>query len=558
MLAKLYRFQVQGIEFAVSRHGRALIGDEMGTGKTVQALAVAYIYRSEWPLLILVPASLRFVWRDEVRKWLPTIPAAQVEVIKRASQSLKGDKQIYIVSYSIAKDLQQTLRWKVVIADEAHYLKNKQAKRTIKLSPIIMGARRAILLSGTPMLGRPSDIYNSMHVLRPDVFKTFREFGHRYCDPKKGWHGIEWKGATNTEELHWILMRTAVIRRKKAEVLKELPTRLRQKIEVEANEKHVRKIRQILGRFSAEEISSALMKEDGGKELKDRIMEAYQLTGLAKIRGIIEFLDTLVENDTKFILFAEHLAVLDSVAEELRRRELDYVRIDGAVPMEKRHELVAKFQTEETCKVALLSISASSQGISLTAANTVVFAEYNWTPGMMDQAEGRVHRIGQESPVNVYYLHASDTLDNVLYGVVRSKERVVAEVIDGNKSGGESSEPAADDRTVGSEHDSSSQILEINALARIEARSVAKRRVSPIVTVRSESAKSQGQVEECRQTQSVHSSDGGKTAPVELTVISDSPDSERKRNKRVSSVLSKCEDVERLEREHCKVHVLDK
>lgn len=124
------------------------------------------------------------------------------------------------------------------------------------------------------------------------------------------------------------------------------------------------------------------------------LLNAYSLTGAAKVKGVIEFIDTLLENKAKFIVFAHHYEVLDQIEDSLVKKKIQYIRIDGRVDTGKRYEAVRKFQTNPNIMVGVLSLTASGQGITLTAASTVVFAEMNWTPGMMVQAEDRVHRIG--------------------------------------------------------------------------------------------------------------------------------------------------------------------
>lgn len=130
-------------------------------------------------------------------------------------------------------------------------------------------------------------------------------------------------------------------------------------------------------------------------------MSAYRLTGEAKVRGCIDFIDNLLESGCKFLLFAHHLSVLDSFQKYLISKQAtskfccQHIRIDGRTKVEDRHKLVNQFQNCDSIRVALLSISACSVGMTLTAASTVVFSELIWTPSMMQQAEDRVHRIGQ-------------------------------------------------------------------------------------------------------------------------------------------------------------------
>ena len=169
-------------------------------------------------------------------------------------------------------------------------------------------------------------------------------------------------------------------------------------------------------------------------EEKLTFAEAYSLTGLAKLKGIKEYIKYLLENHCKFIIYAYHIAVLDSIEEFLREFEVGYTRIDGRVLNEKRDSAVAKFQNEEDCKVALLGITACATGINLTAASTILFAELYWTPAIMIQAEDRAHRIGQQHDnVHVHYLYGADTIDEIIFPRLRDKYFVVSTTLDNQK-----------------------------------------------------------------------------------------------------------------------------
>ena len=164
-----------------------LFGDEMGVGKTVQAIGLAYLYRNDWPMLIITPASLKFTWRDELLNWLPSLRPADIQLFKKGSESLNMESCIFIMSYDLAtrrwNDLQQK-QFRAIIADEAHYLKSRDSKRSKNLIPILQSAKRVVLLSGTPILNKPVEIYNILRILRPDVTPSFKDFTNRYCNPR--------------------------------------------------------------------------------------------------------------------------------------------------------------------------------------------------------------------------------------------------------------------------------------------------------------------------------------------------------------------------------------
>ncbi|CDW72220.1 snf2 family n-terminal domain containing protein [Stylonychia lemnae] len=457
----LYNFQKVGVQFGIDHHGRCLIGDEMGVGKTIQAISISYLYMKDWPILIITPSSLRFTWRDELMNWLKFIKEEDIQVITSSQDSFSASCQVYIISYNIATRLAGLIdrkKFGICIVDEAHYLKSRDSKRARSLVPVLMKIKRILLLSGTPILARPNEIYNLMRVLRPDIFYSFKEFGLRFCNPKESYFGIDWTGSANNRELHQTLENTIMIRRLKSEVLTELPAKRRQRISISTDSNQVKKIHYMLKKVKSwqdkigrrgenafgditndfdefvRDHGDNMMSDPTFSSLDDKysyLVNAYGLTGTAKIKGIQEFMETLLENRCKFLIFAHHYDVLDAIEDTVIKRKVSHIRIDGKIDVTKRYEAVRKFQTDAECLVAVLSLTASCTGITLTAASTVVFAEMNWTPGIMVQAEDRAHRIGQIQSVNVYYLFGENTLDAMIYPRLKLKSEVFANVVDG-------------------------------------------------------------------------------------------------------------------------------
>ncbi len=371
------------------------------------------MYKEDWPVLIVTPSSLvilfvklfeiikRLNWRDEIFRWIDELRANEVQVIVKSGTDIKSQVKVLIISYDLASKMADTIedfKFQTVIVDEAHYLKNAEAKRTEKLLPILKQCRRCILLTGTPAFARPKELYNLMHILRPDVFTNFREFGNRYCDPShnKFSGGLDYSGAMNMKELHYLLMNSVMIRRLKKDVLTELPPKRRQKIEVKLDNQYVKKIQEAIskskgnGQISSminglmdtffqsegEEFENEVSRfEEAKKTEAPEVLQCYLYTGLAKIPGIKEYLSDLAQNDIKFLVFAHHTEVLDAIEEQVKKLDLRYIRIDGKVDMNKRHERVKSFQEDESVKIGILSLTAAGVGFTLTAASTVIFAE---------------------------------------------------------------------------------------------------------------------------------------------------------------------------------------
>ena len=465
----LYRFQKQGIIFGIKKFSRLLIADEMGVGKTVQAISLSSLYPKDWPVLVICPSSLKFAWRDEIAHWLSEIiKENEIQVIKHSKNEFKENIKYYIVSYDLSTRMIDKIikkNFQYIIADEAHYLKSRSAKRTMSLTPVLQRAKRVVLLTGTPILAKPMEIYPLLHILRPDKFKGFKEFGSRYCEPKiLGFGIVDWSGATNTRELNFILNKL-MIRRLKKDVLSQLPPKKRQKIEISTDSKVIKKLKILMEKSSKkfekllgtqieldklginiDDLKTEKEKEEekNGKEnntkgkdeesVLNKFSKAYSITGQAKLPGIKDYVNYLVDNSCKFLIFAHHAEILDAIEEVIINDKVDYIRIDGKVPVDKRQILVNKFQTEDECLVAILSITACATGLTLTKASTVVFAELHFTPSIMIQAEDRAHRIGQESEcVNIHYLYGADTLDVLLFRKLNEKQNIVSTTLD-NKS----------------------------------------------------------------------------------------------------------------------------
>lgn len=452
--SKLLPFQREGVRFILQHGGRVLLADEMGLGKTLQAIAVASCVRDSWPVLVLTPSSLRLQWASMIQQWLDIASSDIHVVLSNYSGSNKGGYTITrsntkedvclngmfnIVSYDVVPKLQTSLMnsdFKVVIADESHFLKNAQAKRTSASLPILQKARYTMLLSGTPALSRPIELYKQLEALYPSVYKNVHEYGNRYC--LGGVFGM-YQGASNHEELHNLMKATVMIRRLKKDVLSELPVKRRQQVFLDLADKDMRQINALFCELEVikSKIKACKSKEEGESlkfNEKHIINKIYTESAEAKIPAVLEYLGTVIEAGCKFIVFAHHQSMIESIHQLLVKKKVGCIRIDGGTPAGSRQSLVTDFQEKDAVKAAVLSIKAGGVGLTLTAASTVIFAELSWTPGDMIQAEDRAHRIGQVSSVNVYYLLANDTVDDIIWDVVQSKLENLGQMLDGHEN----------------------------------------------------------------------------------------------------------------------------
>ncbi|XP_028286198.1 DNA annealing helicase and endonuclease ZRANB3 [Parambassis ranga] len=448
LLQRLMPFQREGVEFALSKNGRCMIADEMGLGKTVQAIAVAYAYRREWPLLVVVPSSLKYPWIEELERWIPELQPGDINLVENKSHTMGiSSSKVTVLGYGLlttdARPLVEALsrqHFSVVVVDESHYLKSRNAARTKILVPLIQGAKRAVLLTGTPALGRPEELFMQIDALYPKSFRTWTDYAKKYCNahyryfgPRRQW---DCRGASNLEELHQRLSQI-MIRRLKAEVLSQLPPKVRQRIPFDLPKDAAKEASASFAqweRLMKGQGSGVVAMENPFTEVMSLVTQMYKQTAIAKAGAVKDYIKMMLEAEQlKFLVFAHHLTMLQACTEAAIESKAGYIRIDGSVPSSERIQLVHKFQSDPDTRVAILSIQAAGQGLTFTAASHVVFAELYWNPGHIKQAEDRAHRIGQTSSVNVHYLIAKGTFDTVMWSMLNRKETVTGSTLNGRK-----------------------------------------------------------------------------------------------------------------------------
>uniref|UniRef100_A0A915LVK7 SWI/SNF-related matrix-associated actin-dependent regulator of chromatin subfamily A-like protein 1 n=1 Tax=Meloidogyne javanica TaxID=6303 RepID=A0A915LVK7_MELJA len=422
----LFPFQRSGVSFGIRRGGRLLIADEMGLGKTVQALAIASAFRGEWPLLIICPSSVKYMWYRQIKRFLPS---ARPCLVEKAKDDLPRSRCTnLIMSYTLMEMRAEELKrenFYVLIFDECHMLKESKTKRTSVADALAKRANRIILLSGTPALSRPAELFSQIKMIDPKIFPYYKNYASRYCDGKMGRFGFEAKGQSNAEELKAV-MEKIMIRRLKKDVLEDLPEKRREIIFL-SGDAIDNKMKQLLK--ARDEFESANKFSIDNKTKRQTFLEYYVLTGQVKKKPVAEHIvDTYFYDGAppkKILVFAHHLEILDFISIELAKVGAHFIRIDGSTPARDRSTYCEQFQTDKRIRAALLSITAAGTGITLTAASVVIFAELYWNPSLMIQAEDRAHRVGQRDSVQVQYLIAKNTADVLLWDLVGSKLQVL-------------------------------------------------------------------------------------------------------------------------------------
>ncbi|KRZ72535.1 SWI/SNF-related matrix-associated actin-dependent regulator of chromatin subfamily A-like protein 1 [Trichinella papuae] len=305
---QLFPFQLEAVKFAISRKGRLLIADEMGLGKTVEALAVASYYRNEWPLLVVCPSSMKYTWVEEIENRLPFVNSNQIVVLNTGRDSLPNpsDCSVLIISYDFMVNQSEAMigrKFSIVILDESHNIKNFRTQRYKVATKLLKAAKRVILLSGTPALSKPSELFTQIDCIAPRMFKNFLEFGQRYCNPKMIKLGsktvYDYSGASNLEELQLILKETIMLRRTKDQVLSQLPPKIRKVVVLN---------KQLIN-LGLESLQSAKEKMDQSFGKHEFLLSYFAETAQAKIQATIEYISDITAASTGLTLTSARLVV---------------------------------------------------------------------------------------------------------------------------------------------------------------------------------------------------------------------------------------------------------
>ena len=429
---KLRRYQVAGVNQIIKKfHCRALLADDMGLGKSLQAITVLRRVKY-FPAVICVPAFLKYNWIQELEKFAP-----ELDVFICSGQTPNLPKkhlfQIYVINYDILQYwVQEFLKIQVqfLVFDESHFLKNKSAKRTKSALKLSQRTSRVLLMTGTPIENKPVEIFFQISLINTGIFPSWLKFAKRYNSCHRTMFGWQMGKAKNTQELNNILLTTCMIRRKKEDVLKELPPIIRQVIPVEINnrEEYNEAEADIIDWISK---NTDLNVQKARKvEAQIRLEKLKLISALGKLDQVAEWIMEESQNQ-KLVVFCHHKKVLA----ELNSRLKNHILFSAEVPTSERQGLVNLFQENEKKRIFLTTLRVGGTGLTLTASHTTVFIQVGWSPSLQDQCEARVHRIGQKADsVNAIYFVAKDTVEEKIIGLIDGKRSDVRRVIDGEEA----------------------------------------------------------------------------------------------------------------------------
>lgn len=448
---KLRRYQKEGIKRIVTQQ-RTLLSDEMGLGKSCQALVASNLWKNS-AVLIVCPACLIINWKREIKMWdtldrrvfcvdgkdsIANYAYEQFVIISDASLHLlslvpkKFPKDEKKVSLSLLKLLLLNTSPKspaLLICDEFHRMSNWDAQRTNVIHSLLPLFHLFIGITGTPLMNRISNLHSLVSACAPDLFPGFKTFCETYATPVFDGYAVEYRGARNITKLKKKLSRF-MIRRYKADVLKQLP----KKIYVE----HLVEIDRKLAERSLAYVSYAKQLIAGGKTANsvdilddeaENLASIRKELGIAKIPHIVEYCDTLMQGGSKpLVVFCHHRKVVEDVTADLDARgykaELYYGGLNNKVKDARVHDFQNGY-----IDILVCSITAAGLGLTLTASNTAVFGELDYVPANMSQCADRIHRIGQDRGVMIHNVLAQNSLDDKISQTLWDKTRIINKVV---------------------------------------------------------------------------------------------------------------------------------
>lgn len=459
----LYPFQRAGVKFGLSvsaRLQKVLYGDDLGLGKTPEAIALSNCRPESRNILIICPSSVKLNWRNEW-KVFSVKQDLTIGIAKGKTKSKREfpNTDIVIINYDIVKahrDLIDAREWDEVIVDEAHYLQNDKALRTkailgakaYKQSPAVepIKSKYWTFLTATPISNRPMNAWTLFSFIDPQTFSSRHAYGTTFCGGHNSGWGWVYDGATNLDQLQEIIRSSFMIRRLKADVLTELPPITRQiiELEVEGTSSLLAAEKKVMDRITADlqriyEKAKAAKEKSNDDEYRQAIEQLRQANkaafeeiailrkkaAIAKAPTVIDHLKEAIP-DRKVVLFAHHKEVVKMYRDAFADC---CVVVDGSCKDEQRQEAKERFQNDPSVRVFLGTLAAA-EGITLTASDYTVMAELQLSPGKIMQMEGRNHRIGQKNNVLCAYFVLSGSVDVQIAKLLKWKIENIEKALD--------------------------------------------------------------------------------------------------------------------------------
>lgn len=436
---------------AVSASDRLYVTkDYLLTHNTIQAIGVMNTFEKPEHILVICPSTPKRNWYREIKKWL--VHDLEVGIVDGKKNP---ETPVLIINYDILhthKEYLDGIHWDIIICDESHYLKNSKARRT----KMVFGYQKKfqslstsfwLFMSGSQMFKTPVDLFTVVQKCDPQgLGKSWWDFVHRYCDAKSDGFGLDTSGASNLEELQYMMRTRFMCRRTKKDVAGDMPSNRQTvslprsglvdklvKQERDEVEKNFGAFSALIGSVMSAEAIDELFTEYSfldGLERGDDDRNVTLVGNLAKIRRelavaktpmCIDFINDLLESEDKVVVFAHHRDVIDLLKEAFPTAAV----VRGGMADKVKDAEVTRFQTDPACRVFIGNIVAAGQAINLSVADVAVFIEISWVPSEVSQAEERIWDVLKTRPNTIYRLPVEGSLDEAMIAVVEQRQEDV-------------------------------------------------------------------------------------------------------------------------------------
>ncbi len=446
--ATLRDYQMEGFEWMarLAHWGvGACLADQMGLGKTVQALAVILSRAQAGATLIVAPTSVCLNWVSETQKFAPTLNIIQFGTSDRQKllDSLKPF-DLLVCSYGLLQqeEVSQMLsqvEWQTIVLDEAQAIKNMATKRSQAAMNLQAGFK--LITTGTPIENHLGELWNLFRFINPGLLGSWESFNQRFAIPIEKFQDKQVRHRLKK------LIQPFLLRRTKTQVLEELPERTEILLQVELSQEEMALYEALRQKAIAKLADS---EANAGQKHLQVLAEIMKLRRVccnsrlvmpemeipsSKLQLFGEILNELLENRHKALVFSQFVDHLHILRDYLDKQEIKYQYLDGSTPAAERKKRVDAFQSG-VGDVFLISLKAGGTGINLTAADYVIHTDPWWNPAVEDQASDRAHRIGQQRPVTIYRLVAKDTIEEKIVDLHHHKRDLAASLLEGTDTSG--------------------------------------------------------------------------------------------------------------------------
>jgi SWI/SNF-related matrix-associated actin-dependent regulator 1 of chromatin subfamily A len=446
---KLFKFQVEGVDFISKSGGRCLVGDEMGLGKTIQALTHLILNPSARPFLWVGKGSLLYQYQHECLRWGGE--EFYVQVLNTSKDMLLPGFPGHIISYDLLRRMPNFIetikkaKIKTLVLDECQQIKNSETSRTKQVRLLCQNIPNVIALSGTPIKNHAAEYFPILNILNPTMFPREKWFIEYECESY--WNGYAYKtGGLRYPERFQQKTSNFIIRRERSEVMPDLP-KINRQFQLHEMGKEVQKAyEETFNQFQIEYNKAGQQKTKTSVFEAESNMLAYlskmrHLTGLAKIDPCIDnVMEFLGSTDRKLTIFHHHKDVGEMLVEKLARLcielELEFpLHLTADLNPEARFDMTQKFTNNPKSRVLVASTLASGEGLNLQVCSDCIMMERQWNPANEAQAEARFPRPGSTAQsISAIYLVAVGTVDEFFSEIVEQKRQIVESTLSGKEA----------------------------------------------------------------------------------------------------------------------------